>query len=89
MKRTLVLLAAVLAACGPDTSGESADAPANAADSAAIEAVTQPAAPPVSYDSGVARSVRGRLERAEKDAAARGAEAAEQVREAEGGTSTP
>jgi hypothetical protein len=88
MKRILVL-SAVLAACGPDTAGESADAPDSASGSAAIEAVTQPAAPPVSYDSGVARSVRGRLERAEKDAAARGAEAAEQVREAEGGASTP
>lgn len=89
MKRILLLSAALLAACGPDTSEQSADAPASAGDSDALEAVTQPAPPAASYDSGVAASVRGRLERAQKDADARGAEAAEQVRQAEGGAATP
>lgn len=74
--RPLALLAVLLlAACGGPEETQSVEQ--KAADSAAVEAVTQPA-------EGVIPNVNERLDQADKDAAARTAEGMEQVREAEG-----
>jgi hypothetical protein len=87
MKRTIVLCA-LLAACGGDASKRPSTEDGIASDSAALDAVTHPSQSPPSRSSTV-ETVNRRLEKADQDAAARANEAAEQVREAEGGTSTP
>jgi hypothetical protein len=89
VKQSALLLCALLAACGPDTTPESAS-DVEAADSAALDAVTDPAPePPVSREKGVVSGVNDRLEQAQKAEAARAEEAGRQVREAEGGAPPP
>jgi hypothetical protein len=89
VKQSALLLCALLAGCGPDTTPESGDV--GASDSAALDAVTDPAPeqPSASRDSGVVSGVNDRLQRAQQAEAARAEEAARQVREAEGGAPPP
>ena len=64
MKRSILLCALLLAACGADA-GETEKA-AEASDSAAVEAIT---------GQGVVKGVNRQLDQAQKDAAARQAQA--------------
>lgn len=88
MKRSTLLLCALLAACGPGAVPESASD--DAASDSALDVLTEPAAEqPPAAGPGVTRSVNDRLEQAQKDEAARAEEAARQVREAEGTAPPP
>lgn len=83
MKRSIVLVAALLAACGaesgsPPPSDETATTPP--ADSTGLEGVSR---------MGAAQAVQQRADQAEADMAERARQAEEQARAAEGGTPQP
>jgi hypothetical protein len=84
MKRSIVLLAVLLAACGgaesanPPPSDETATTPP--ADSTGLEGTSR---------MGAAQAVQQRADKAEADMAERARQADEQVKAAEGGTSQP
>jgi hypothetical protein len=79
MKRSILLGALLLAACGPDPEVDPAAGETATEDSAALEAITRPAA--------IDAAQKG-VDQAEKDMAERARQAQEQVRQAEGATST-
>lgn len=83
MKRSIVLLAALLAGCGaesanPPPSDETATTPA--ADSTGLEGTSR---------MGAAQAVQQRADKAEADMAERARQAEEQVKAAEDGTPQP
>ena len=84
MKRSIVLLSLVLAACGgaesgsPPPSDETATTPP--ADSTGLEGVSR---------MGAAQAAQQRVDKAEADMAERARQAEEQVKAAEGGTAQP
>lgn len=79
MKRSILLCAVLLAACGSDAAEESAEG-------ATVPADTALEGTPV---IGVVPEVQQRVDKAEADMAERTHQAEEQARAAEGGTSQP
>lgn len=81
MKRSILLCAVLLAACGPDPDAAPAAGETTSEDSAALEAITRPAA--------IEAAQKG-ADQAEKDMADRARQAEETLRQGESGTpSTP